>query len=86
MNGMNTNQQAMLEGIGTTVNNMFQYMIESMEAMKKEIQDLKRENKELKLNIISMNPMYSNEQRAMAAQQLMEMQDSKKSSLADTFK
>lgn len=75
---MNTNQQAILEGIGATVNNMFHYMIENMEAMKKEIQDLKRENEELKLNIISMNPMYSNEQRNMAAQQLIEKQEGKK--------
>lgn len=83
---MNTNQQMILEGIDNKINNMFQYMIESMEAMKKEIQDLKKENEELKLNVVSMNPMYSNEQRAMAAQQLMEMREVKKSSLADTFK
>lgn len=82
---MNTNQQMILEGIDNKINNMFQYMIESMEAMKKEIQDLKKENEELKLNVVSMNPMYSNERRAMAAQQLIERQEDKKSSLANAF-
>ena len=77
MNGMNIIQQEMLEEM-EKMSGMLQYMIKRMDDMQREIQTLKKENEELKLNIISMNPMYSNEQRNMAAQQLIEKQEGKK--------
>lgn len=77
MNGMNIIQQEMLEEM-EKMSGMLQYMIKRMDDMQREMQTLKKENEELKLNIISMNPMYSNEQRNMAAQQLIEKQEGKK--------
>ena len=77
MNGMNIIQQEMLEEM-EKMSGMLQYMIKRMDDMQREMQTLKKENEELKLNIIYMNPMYSNEQRNMAAQQLIEKQEGKK--------
>lgn len=85
MNNTNISPNEMLEEMGK-ISGMLQYMIKCMDDMQSEMQSLKKENEELKLNIISMNPMYSIEQRNMAAQQLIEKQEGKKSSLADTFK
>ena len=52
-----------------------QYLGRMIEQLQNEIMQLRAENQEIKLNMVCMNPIYSDEQRAMAAQQLRQMQD-----------
>ena len=56
---------------------MMESMLYSMNELKKEVQELKSENEELRLNLVSINPIYSEEERTMAAQKLMEIQTRK---------
>lgn len=69
-----------------TMQEMMKYIITNMESLTEEIQSLKEENNELKLNLIVMNPMYSNEQRNNAIEQLRIIKEKKENTLASTFK
>ena len=67
-----------------TDNQILIQIMKQMEELTLQVSELKKENKELKLHLITMHPAYTEEQRQNAMQEIIQMQSN--NTLASQYK